>query len=277
MMVAFIASDKDREQELAEAFVAGVKKHGDTSTSIVDFDNPPDAVAMVGVKSRELFNACRAAGIHTIMLDKGYQRHRTPGRRIWEYWRVAVDGHSPSEELLKEKRPTDRMNGLTIKPWRSSGKHIVIAGSSAKYHSFLDLPEPTEWSTNLVAKLRQYTDREIVYRPKPSWRDAVPIDGTRFSGGNENIVSVLKGAHALVTHGSNACFEAILEGVPCVILGGGVAGPISSKNIELIEQPVMVSERRRMKWLAALTYCQWTVEEFASGMAWEHIRKQIGG
>jgi len=280
MRVVFFASDKIREQELARAFVTGAKAHGDMAI-ILDAGGDvrlhgADTVAMVGVKSRDLFNSCRAAGVHTIMLDKGYQRHRRPGVGGWEYWRVAVDGHSPSDDVLNMNRPHDRLNGLAMKSWRVSGKHIVIAGSSAKYHRFHDLPGPTEWATDLVAELRKHTDREIVYRPKPSWHDAVPIPGTRFSGGDETIVPVLKGAHALVTHGSNACFESILEGVPCVILGSGVAGPISSKNIELIENPDMVSVRRRMDWLAALTYCQWTVEEFASGEAWATIRPQIG-
>jgi len=278
MNISFYANDKTREQELALAFLTGVEKHGDTGwvqpAGFVGIQ--PDLAVMVGVKSLYLYRSCQALGIHTIMLDKGYQRHRKPGGKGWEYWRVAVDWHSPSEAVLKEKRPADRVNGLTMKPWRVSGKHIVIAGSSAKYHRFHNLPNPTEWATDIVKQLRRYTKRKIIYRPKPSWHDAVPIPGTTYSGVGEDIADVLKDAHALVTHGSNACFESIMEGVPCVILGGGVAGPISSKNIEFIENPVMVSERRRMDWLAALTYCQWTVEEFASGMAWEHIRKQIG-
>lgn len=278
MRVAFFASEKQREQELAEAFLAGVKKHGDTGIDQIGERNGTDVAVMVGVKSLKLYQECRAQGIHTIMLDKGYQRHKQPGERIWEYWRVAIDAHHPTATLMKVNRPRDRMNDLELTRWRTQTKrgHIVIAGSSAKYHRFYDLPEPTEYATALVARLRQLTKRPIVYRPKPSWHDAIPIHGTKYSPPGEKIGDVLWGAHALVTHGSNACFESVLAGVPCIILGDGVARPISSTDIADIQSPHLASMRERQRWLAALSYCQWTLDEFSSGKAWGIIRPQIG-
>ena len=280
MNISFYASDKMREQELALAFLTGVEKHGDTGwvqpAGFVGIK--PDLAVMVGVKSRYLHRSCQALGVHTIMIDKGYQRHRKPGGKGWEYWRCAIDAHHPTDMLMNIKRPSDRMAGVELARWHAKTRrgHIVIAGSSAKYHRFYDLPEPTQWTVDLVAEIRRHTDRPIVYRPKPSWHDAKPIDGTRYSGPNENIADVLRGAHALVTHGSNACFEAVLAGVPCVILGDGVAKPISSTTIAEIESPLLASMQQRQKWLAALSYCQWTLEEFESGKAWAAIRPQIG-
>ena len=105
MKVTFIYADKDdgeegREFILAENFLSGVVKSGDTVSKISKSQAKVDiidaeAVCMVGVKSLKLFRQMRAAGKHVIYLDKGYFRHRGP-TRTWEYWRVAVNDHHPT-------------------------------------------------------------------------------------------------------------------------------------------------------------------------------------
>lgn len=283
MKVTFWHSDKPRERILADAFREGVKIHGDEielrallpEVQVADCD----VAVMVGVKSRELFRAHWQAGAHTIMIDKGYIRRSAPGPvKIWEYWRCAVDAHHPTATLMATRRPFDRIEQLQIplKPWRKTGSHIVLAGSSAKYHEFYGLKEPTAYASKLVRHLQTITGRSIVYRPKPSWADAVPVEGSVFSR-DGTIEDVLQGAHALITHGSNACWEAVVHGIPCVVLGDAVARPISSQAVEEIETPLMAPPSVRAQWMANLAYCQWTQTEFASGEAWQILRPQIYG
>lgn len=281
MLVAFFASDKPREQDLAAAFLAGASRRG-WKTEQRDLCAEPDvsgadAVAMVGVKSKRLFELTRKAGACPIMLDKGYIRSRRADARVWEYWRVAVRGHHPTAtSLMAQKMPLDRFEGLGVEvhPWRRYGGHIVIAGSSAKYHDFYGLPEPNLYYRNVVLDIQARTNRQIIYRPKPSFKDAQPIEGTRWSGGDETIHDALWGSHALVTHGSNACFEAALRGVPSIILGDGVAAPISSRSLDEIEDPKL---GKRDQWLANLAYHQFTESEMREGMAWRHIEGWVRG
>lgn len=283
MKVTFWHSDKPRERILADAFRDGVRAHGDeielrALQPTVEVANC-DVAVMVGVKSRELFRAHWQAGAHTIMIDKGYIRHSAKGPvKIWEYWRCAVDAHHPTATLMKTARPFDRLEQLHIplKPWRKTGSHIVMAGSSAKYHEFYGMKEPTNYAIKLTRHLKSITGRTIVYRPKPSWHEAVPVEGTVFSQGGQ-IEDVLKDAWALVTHGSNACWEAVVQGIPCIVLGDAVAKPISSQAVEEIENPLMVTPSVRAQWMANLAYCQWTQQEFASGEAWAILRPQIYG
>lgn len=284
MRLAFLASSKPRERILADAFAQGARVHGDDVEIVPLGDDPApvdcDVAIMVGVKSRERWQAYWKAGAHTIMLDKGYSRIKAAGpARGWHYWRIAVDGHHPTRYVAGMGRPADRFErlGLKVAPWRKRGKHIVIAGSSAKYHDFYGLMNPTRWTAKLVGELKEHTERRITYRPKPSWREAVPVVGTRFSGGGETIDGVLEGAHALITHGSNACFEAMLAGVPSLILGDGVARPISSHVVAAIEDLYLAEEAERMQLLANLAYCQFSLAEFASGEAWEITRPLIYG
>lgn len=279
MRVVFFHSDKDRERDLAHAFGAGVIAQGE------EFEARPlggaqdfarvDLACMVGVKSAELWRAARSAGARTLMLDKGYSRHRGPAR-TWEYWRISLDAHQPTGTTLLRPMPRDRLAMHPLK-WRKAraGNPIIIAGSSAKYHAFMGLPDPTAYAEGLIGTLKARTRRPIIYRPKPSWRDAEPIEGVQYSPAHEALGALLAEAHALVTHGSNACLDAMLAGVPSVVLGDGVMASISSRSLDEIERPRMASKPDRVQLLANLAYHQWTEAEMAEGRAWGVIRSWL--
>ncbi len=282
MKVSFFHSDKPRERLLADAFLKGAARHGHSTTAVPlgpDLDLRFDVVAIVGVKSAVRFHELRRQGVKVIMLDKGYSRGNGLGTaEKWEYWRVAVDAHQPTNNLWKTEFPTDRWDelGIELAPWRYAGNQIVLAGSSEKYHGFYGLKGPTVFAKNIVADIRRLTrEHPIVYRPKPSWDGAVPIAKTAYSRLPETIHDVLAGAHALVTHGSNACFEALVHGVPSIILGDAVLKPISSTSLDDIANPILASDADRLRLAAALAYHQYTRGEFAAGVAWELIEREI--
>jgi hypothetical protein len=282
LTVCFLHSDKARERVLADAFLRGASTHGDhvelrPLTPDTETIKGVDIVCMVGVKSKRFFDAYAREGATVVMLDKGYARHGVSGApRSWEYWRVAVNAHHPTRYLMDVKRPSDRWDrlGLEFAPWRERGKHILLAGSSEKYHDFYGLRHPTVYAQKIVKRMRAVSERKIVYRPKPSWRGAEPIAGTTWDD-SRDAMQALQGAWALVTHGSNACFEANLLGIPSVILGDAVAKPLSSNTEEDVVEPRLASEEDRAQWFANLAYCQWTMREMASGEAWQHIRPLI--
>lgn len=288
MRITFFSSDKPRERLLAEAFRVGAKQRGHCVTIVPLTGEPQVASAemacMVGVKSRALFQANWDAGVHTLMFDKGYHRERVEGPiRTWEYWRMAYDGHHPTTKLAKMRAPDDRFGelGLRMKPWRNRGNKIVFAGASEKYHEFYDLPEPTTYATEILEWIHRHRrklglmDHELVYRPKPTWRNAVPIPGTTYSTREEDIVDVLKDAHAMVTHGSNACFEAMLAGTPCIVLGNAIAKPISSDRLDDLRNPPLATDDLRAQLLYNLTYCQWTMREMYEAKQWDVLEQWI--
>ncbi len=277
MKIVFHASDKAREQELAATFCAGARIHGhDARVRLLTATPEPEAcdlACVVGVKSKRLWQAYGAKfpDTHRMMLDKGYSRHRGPNR-TWEYWRVSLDAQHPTgTTLMSLAMPLDRLAALDleIQPWRNDGDAIIIAGSSAKYHDFHGLHGPTEWAEKVIKRLGKRTKRPIIYRPKPSWRDAVPIAGSIFSGGSDQLGALLQHAHVLITHGSNACFDAAMAGIPSIVLGDAVALPISSTDLDEIERPKRSPHREQ--WAANLAYHQFTEIEFASGFAFDVI------
>lgn len=279
MKVAFLASDKAREQRLADAFLMGARRHGH-QTRIYDLRDKTtlvaaDVVCMCGVKSRELYQLYRNADVAVVYLDKGYARQRRPDGKGWEYWRFSVNAHQPTRRLAALAMPDDRWKalGLERKPWRTSGVHVVFAGSSQKYHDFHAMRGATDYARRIVRQIVT-SGRPVIYRPKPSWDEAVPVPYSTMPEG-QSLSEALDGAWALVTHGSSACFEAVLEGVPCVILGDAIARPISSTDIADLAAPRRARPREVAQWLANLAYFQWTLEEMAKGAAWDFIGVEI--
>lgn len=281
MKVVFYYAEKPRERILREAFAAGVKAHGDEIEwrTVADEVIDCDVAVMVGVKSRELFQTYWKRGAHTVLLDKGYHRATYPGgARGWIYWRVAVNGHQCTH-YLEQGRPDDRAKkvGWRVQRWRKNGGHILFAGSSQKYHDFVGAGSATEFAQKTIRRIAKFSERPIVYRPKPSWDGAVAVEGATFQDEFVPLTENLIGAWATVTHGSSICLESILAGVPVIVLGEAVAKPISSHDLLEIESPRLATEDEVWQWLSNLAYQQWTLGEFASGEAWENIKRVIYG
>lgn len=279
LRVNFWHSDKPRERILADAFLEGVRARGDIGQEIPLPEGLPeqlpacDVACMVGVKSRRLFQAHWDAGIHTVYLDKGYLRGGDGSPvKTWTYWRLAVDAHHPTRYLMDMEVKPDRWERLGIKvaPWRVGGRNIILAGSSEKYHKFYDLDHPTDYASGLVKKMNKMGSKPVIYRPKPSWKEAVEVGGAQYSHGGP-FADVLKDAWCLVTHGSNAAYDALIAGIPTVVLGEAVTKPISSVTLESVMDPMLATEKQRMKLLHALAHCQWTMQEMREGLAWQHV------
>lgn len=277
MKVLILHSEKDYEYKVANAFAKGMSRHGDQGEMATDAGSFAgyDAVAMMGVKSIDTFKRCRSEGVQTIMLDKGYVQPRAMMVKTWwNEWRISVNAQHSTEFVRAAKCDSARLRGLKLAPWRE-GANILIAGSSEKYHRFHGLPHPTEYARWIVAELKLRTDRPIIYRPKPSWKDAEPVSGARFNDSKTFMIDALRDVHCVVSHGSNACVDAIMNGVPCIVLGDGVASPISSHSLDDIEKPYRAPFDVRRQWLQNITYCNWTPNEMADGHAWPWIRNQL--
>lgn len=295
LKVAFFRSDKTRERVVADAFIAGINKYGDRGIIISDNDlkamrgmmpakTDIDVAVIMGISraAKRYFEEFLAAGRHIVYLDKGLTRHGDDkyGNRLPKYYRVSVDAFQATEYFMKKDRLPDRWEalGYDIKPWQEVGPdgHIVVAGGSEKY-SFWHQHEggATGWAWRVIDEVRKYTKRPIIYRPKPSWAEAVPIKGTRFSRPPTILTQELSGCHALITFGSNSAVTAICQGVPAFVLGDGLAKPMSLADLAKIETPYYPSDEERARWARCLAYCQWSLDEMTSGEAWKILREEI--
>lgn len=277
MKITFYKNETEREDVLAKAFTAGAKifAHRACVEPVADFSEPDaDVAVVVGVKSfaTGIPQTYLEAKKRVVWLDKGHF-----GRGA--YYRVSIDSFMPTRYLHNFNYPSDRfkMLGLYVKEMRGlSAGPIVFAGSSDKYARLRGLGGATEYARYVIDEIRDVTSRAIVYRPKPSWADALPIEGTTYSRPPRTFQEELFDAHCVIVHGSNAAIEALVEGVPAVVLGDGAALPLSAKSVRDIEGGLLwPSVYERLRWFNKLAYCQWTVQEFRSGKAWEVISEQL--
>lgn len=272
--IAILASDNDWERNWRDALERGIVSHGDTvATEAAARNGDADAVAFVGVKRKADYDYFRSIGVTTIMFDKGYNRDKVAGYP--KYWRIAINAHSCTGDIdFSADHARVHTLGVELMPWRSSGDHILYAGSSAKYHAFCDLPPPERYVQDVCAYLKDISEYPVLYRPKPSYMDAKEIEAAEMRRAGR-INDALRDVHAVVTHGSNACFEAVCAGVPCIILGGGVARPISSTSLDDINSPYLASDSEREAWLNGLSYWQWSRAEMENGKCWDYVRQYV--
>lgn len=285
--VVFFASPKERELDIGQAFCAGVQAHGDTACLIhpADYDGPQsdtDVAVFVGVKgwSRLLMETHIAAGKHAIICDKGYFGGSAGPRS--KYIRCSIDALQPLAYFQKTPRPHTRLHALdvNIAPWKKTGTEVILAGGSLKYARWHQMPmytglDPaTGWAIKTFHRVRKHTQRPIVYSPKPSFKNAVPIEGMRFVQG-VGIEKQLQTAWCLVTFGSNAAVDAIIAGVPVFIPGDGIAKPMGLDDVAQVEQPFYPTDEQRWQFLADVSFCQFSAKELASGFGWSILRPQI--
>jgi hypothetical protein len=294
MRIVFYAADKPREIMLAKALAEGAAAHGDTleirrtaeygedqAGNDLAFPGPTpdtDVACMFGVKgrSRQILQDHRTLKITTLFLDKGYTREKGEGGHTL-YTRVSVNAAHPLDYMLREKRTSDRWKrlGLKIGARAPGGGHVLVCTSSQKYCEFHELGDLDQHASRLLSEVARRTERQVIYRPKPSRHDAMPIGAAAFSGPTQPLAAALRGCHCLVTHGTSAAMYAILAGVPAIVLGEGIARPVAGQSLDAIDDPVWKGDEERYRWACAVAYCQWTTEELRSGEAWAHLKAEI--
>lgn len=290
MKVVAYMSDKPREHMLANAFKLGIQQAGhefelrrmaeygeniDGNDLRYPGPSPDTDVAMffgVKGKSRQVLDDHLAMGKQTIMLDKGYSRSKGENGHT-EYSRVIVNALDPSDYMMNGEVKGDRWKTLGIrmgKQRKIRDGHILFCGSTQKYHDFHGIGDMTEYAARIFGKLRKVTAKHFVYRPKPSAKRMPSIPGTFLSSGGTPMSEALRGCHIVVTHGSTAAMDAVMSGVPALVLGKSIASPVSESDLLKIDDPFFPTDDQRYAWACQMAYCQWTNEEMRNGAAWEY-------
>lgn len=294
MRVTLYLSTNRRETELKNILTRGFKQHGinvDYSSNSDWAEINTDLAVFVGVKSRKLYRACIEAGVVPLFIDKAY--FRTPTSDY--YYRASLGGYQPPY-LRDMKKSSDRLERLKVKlhPRRIGGSRVVFAGSSRKYCEFHEIGDVHEYARRVCTELyfKLHGKKRIIYRPKPSWwsnhgayetkvdNDVYRVPAhTEFSSPNELLSHILPDTHCLVTHGSNAAVEALVAGVPVIMLSNRGASPVydlCDHQLDNVLNPYWPSNKERITILSNLAHCQFSLEEMANGTMWEELKQWYG-
>lgn len=211
-------------------------------------------VVVRGVTKRKQMDACRAAGRDFYYIDTGYFGN---GRKK-TYHRITKNNMQYLGEV--KHRPRDRLQatGWQVRKFRP-GANILLAPPSQKLLMCYDI-ELDRWLEETVAKIKLFTDREIIIRNKASRSVRQSTDTMEMA--------LERNVHCLVTFSSIAAVEAICLGKPAIVLGPSAAGPVCSHSLKDIENPFIPTLDEVEEWLAHLAYCQFTEPEMRDGTAW---------
>lgn len=253
--------------------VQGIRKCGDepilrTSTSYRGV--PPTRIAIfygLALGLARIKSDYERSGRTAVYCDLGYWTRRIASRHDG-FHKVAVNDRHPTAYLMRINHTPERFerHGVAIQPWREEGRHILVAGMSAKA-AVAEQLHASRWEERTIGKLKHLTRRPIIYRPKPNWHGARAIAGATFDR-DTPLREVLKNCHAVVTHHSNVAVDALMAGVP-VFCEKGVASLFSPLGLESIEKPLMPEGREQWAWNLAWT--QWNLQEMREGLAYRYL------
>lgn len=262
-----------RSRHIAEAMAEGAQRCGD-SYEMTESWSPVVGVDVgfaYGWRHPEMFQGYRKTGRSFVYSDLGWWDRKPTGNVLGGYHKVSVNDRDPTA-YFRAGHVADRLArfGIDVKPWRLSGRHILVAGMSDKSAATRGLA-PYEWERKIIAELGRRTERPIWYRPKPSWLAARPLPGARFSPPSEPLEVALRNCWAVVTLHSNVAVDALAEGIP-VYCEQGVGSAISMPSLDMIESPPQPVDR--IGFLADIAWCQWSAEEMRSGICWRYLREE---
>lgn len=207
----------------------------------------------------EILRECERNGEDYLYCDHSYFdacRSRIAEGRLDGYFRLV-----PNDRYFRSAGdvPSDRWDslGIRIKPWRRTGKHIVIIPVSkfiAEYRGF----DARDWLKSTVEEVRKHTGRRIIVKPKDS---------------EAPFLEVLEDAWAVVTLESNAAIQAVISGIPAFTSTSAAAAPMAFQDLSLIDDPPIMMEREAHLW--ALAYQQFSREEIRNGTARGILEEQF--
>jgi hypothetical protein len=159
-----------------------------------------------------------------------------------------------------------RTLGLTMLPWRQSGRHILVCLQRDGGWSMKGI-DMAQWATDTVTHIRRITQRPILIRSHPK----APVDLDHLlvlpdvsqSKEGSSLQDDIQGAWASVFFNSSACVASILAGVPVIAQDPDcVAWSVAGHDLDSIESPHMPD---RTQWLYDLSAAHWTDEQSRQG------------
>ena len=277
---------------LMDNFKVGVLANGD---EVVEYhsnqlpNQPLDAGFVLGYTlednfRKKIINTLREQNTASIFVDSNILHY---SRKEHEWHRYSLNSVYPNSGTYFFTDPDpakwetfSQWHGASLKPWRSSGTHILIFCQRPKgFNMFID---QEAWLDNTISKIRQYSSRPIMIRMHPG-------DGTREKqiqkiqkkygttvtiSTHDNIREALVNCWCTVGINSTPNVVSAIEGIPGYIEDTvhSWAADVAFTNLAQLENPPLPD---RSAWISKIANIHWSNDEVKSGQLWSAIKTYI--
>ncbi len=221
----------------------------------------------------------------SLIVDSNLFLFADPGNSK-RYLRYSFDGVFPTSGFYFDKDidPTrwqkiSKNLNLSLKPYRSTGDHILICLQRNGGWSMKGL-NSLQWLDDTIIKIKQFTDRPILVRAHPGDKKTKGFlklnhKNVQLSN-NERLIDDLTNAWATVVHNSSPSVASIIMGVPAFLTDleprHSQSFDVANTDISNIENPNL---KDRQQWIEKISMCHWNFDELKSGEAWQFFKKYI--
>jgi hypothetical protein len=232
-------------------------------------------------RNQNVWNTFRSQNKPVIVIEVGgLIRNKT--------WRLSINGITRNAIFPKVTLDSNRPNklGINLRPWHS-GDYILVCGQHARSEQWRDMPDMNEYYKQTVLEIKKYSDRPIVLRSHPRYRENVffKIDEEFFKDhgvvwnmpkqiqqtyDSFDLEPMLAHSHCVISHTSNSGLCGIIEGTPAIVSNESLAFPVATDRIEDINN---LPTPDRERWLLELCHKEWFEEELE--YAWLHLRSLL--
>jgi hypothetical protein len=284
---------------ILDNFVAGVNASGDQGIAHRGTNIIPCDVALIqgyvhehGKTAPHLMLRKSAIDLQrqnkkrSLIVDSNLFLYADPGNSK-RYLRYSFDGVFPTTGYYFDRdidpnrwQKISKNLNLSLKPWRTTGDHILICTQRNGGWSMQGL-DVMQWLDQTITAIRQHSrKRPIIVRTHPGDKKArhyIKINHKNvYLSTKQDLVEDLKNAWATVVYNSSPSVASIIEGVPAFLTD---PQPQQSQSFDVanisladIENPKLPE---RQKWIEKLSMCHWNFEELKSGEAWQFFKKYV--
>ena len=245
---------------LVDAFVKGANGIICDWETVLKNTKDTRPIAFRGISKRHIHEYCVDNKRDYYFVDTGYFGNQGKNK-LWH--RITLNDLQYCGKLRSVSSDRfDKAFGYTNR--FKTGSKILLCPPSDKAMKFYKEDLDT-WMEKTLSEIAEHTDRKVVVRLKAPRKQRVYVN-TIQEALNDDI-------HCLVTYNSIAAVEALMEGVPAIVLGQNAASSLCSNTLDKIEHPKKPSEDEVYYLLCNLAYCMYTQHEILDGRAWRMLEE----
>lgn len=284
------------KRDMLSAFGQGVQQAGDSVIYVDDLRTVDADLAViqgwVGMKSgahlmlrQQVIDQQRNQGRHVMVIDSNLYGFLAPND-FNRYLRYSLDGIFPTtgyyfdQAIDQSLWPEIAANyGFVPRPWRTSGKRILICLQRSGGWS-MDGQDVLTWLNQTITTLRQHSDMPIVIRAHPGSLSVVPEVQRQHPmikiSEEKDLRQDLDKSWATVTYNSSPGVASTLWGVPAFVTDPcpqrSQAWPVVNTDLSKIMNADLPD---REEFYHRLAQCHWLTSQLPTGRAWRFFKNRL--